>query len=442
VIRPEPQELQELVRDLHRQGRPWLPAGLGSRLHWGPPVAACEVVSTAALRGIHEHNPGDFTLTVAAGTPLEEIQETLARHGQWLALDTPFQDRAPAAGASSAQGGGNIASAQGGGSIGGLVARGLAGGYRERYLGVRDQLIGLRLLRADGVAARAGGRVVKHVAGHDQLRLLRGSWGSLALITELTLRTMPLPGARGGVVLAGALPALLRLRSRLLASGLTPERLDLWHAPLAAAAGLAPEPLLLVALASVNQASLEAQQQAVLALAEAVDGAGEPSGPGAGAAAPAALRTHCCDADELAALLEHSQRSSSEPDWLLRLAVLPSRIGELLPREELAGVYLSFGAGSGVGLAWSGAATAAEAAPPLTAARVRQLRHQCRELGGHLTVLRQPPPPPAEAPAPEPLPAWEDAPSRPLIEAIKAQFDPKGQLAPGRLPGVAYAATR
>ncbi|MFO0118707.1 MAG: FAD-binding oxidoreductase, partial [Cyanobium sp.] len=187
MIRPEPGELQELVRELHRQGTPWLPAGLASRLDWGAPVAPCTVVSCGALSGIREHSPGDFTVTVGAGTSLEELQQALAPHRQWLAIDPPF-----ATGSSAVPGlgpGQPTAPGQGQGSIGGLVARGLAGGYRERYLGVRDQLIGLRLLRADGVEAMAGGKVVKNEAGYDLMRLFGGSWGSLGLITEVTLRT-------------------------------------------------------------------------------------------------------------------------------------------------------------------------------------------------------------------------------------------------------------
>ena len=148
------------------------------------------MLSCARLDRIVEHTPGDFTLTVQAGAPLAAVQEALAPHRQWLALDPPWGE------ADS--------------SIGGLVARGLAGGYRQRYLGVRDQLIGVRLLRADGVAAQAGGRVVKNVAGYDLMRLLTGSWGSLGLITELTLRTLPLPPHRSGLLVQGPPEALAR----------------------------------------------------------------------------------------------------------------------------------------------------------------------------------------------------------------------------------------
>jgi glycolate oxidase FAD binding subunit len=194
VIRPDPSELQELVHTLHRQGAPWLPAGLGSRLHWGPSVQTAPtettplVLSTARLDRLIEHCAGDFTVTVQAGMPLQQLQADLARQRQWLAIDWPW---------------GSGPTGENSGSIGGLVARGLAGGLRQRYLGVRDQLIGIGIVRADGTAARAGGKVVKNVAGYDLMRLFTGSWGSLGLISELTLRTFPQPPQRSGLLLQG-----------------------------------------------------------------------------------------------------------------------------------------------------------------------------------------------------------------------------------------------
>jgi glycolate oxidase FAD binding subunit len=110
----------------------------------------------------------------------------------------------------------------------------MAGGLRQRYLGVRDQLIGLALLRADGTAAKAGGKVVKNVAGYDLMRLFTGSWGSLGLITELTLRTFPRPLRRRGLLLQGALPALEQLRRHCLGSALMPELIDWMNFSLAA----------------------------------------------------------------------------------------------------------------------------------------------------------------------------------------------------------------
>ncbi|WP_432785309.1 hypothetical protein AAJV73_01555 [Cyanobium sp. BSA11S] len=107
--------------------------------------------------------------------------------------------------------------------------------------------------------------------------------------------------------------------------------------------------------------------------------------------------------------------------WLLRLGVLPAQTSALLAERVLRDLPVVLGAGSGLGDSWAGA--------DLPAYRVEELRRCCVARGGVLTVLQQPQ-------SASLLPAWEDAPSRPLIEAVKAQFDPKQQLARGRLPGV------
>jgi len=396
VITPEPDALEPLVRELHRQATPWLPAGQGTRLPWGAPVAAdTPVVSCRRLDRLLEHAVGDFTVTVQAGMPLRDLQAALAEQGQWLALDWPW---------------GSGADGQDSGSIGGLVARGMAAGLRQRYLGVRDQVIGLALLRADGTAARAGGKVVKNVAGYDLVRLFAGSWGSLGLITELSLRTYPLPRQRRGLWLQGGLAELERLRQKLLAAALAPELVDWWSAPLALAAGQGPQPGLLVSLASVSAAAIGAQLTEITSEAEA-----------------AGLQPQQLDSERLEAFRAVALGPGLDPAnsqgqrWLLRLGVLPSQGMALLGDPALAGVPGWLEGGSGLGLAWA-------PAQQLPAYRVEQLRRRCQELGGALTLLEQP--------TGADLPAWEDAPSRPLIEAIKRQFDPSQQLARGRLPGV------
>lgn len=397
MICPEPSELQELVQQLHRQASPWLPAGQGSRLHWGPPVLPAPgeeqplVVSTSRLDRVIEHCVGDFTVTVQAGMPLAQLQAELSRQNQWLAIDAPW--------------GSDATSATDGqqGSIGGLVARGLAGGLRQRYLGVRDQLIGIGLLRADGTAARAGGKVVKNVAGYDLMRLFTGSWGSLGLITELTLRTFPRPPQRRGLLLQGDLSALESLRRQALAAALLPQRLDWWSPALAGG-----QPALLLSLVSVS--------------AEAI---GDQLTQHCQAAERAGLRAERLDPEQLQAL-ENAGRGNAgipgpEGQWLLQLGVLPARGAELLADPALRGLRLSLAAGAGQGIAWA-------AAQEVPSHRVEQLRRRCEALGGFLTVLQQP-----DSSA---LPAWGDSPGRPLIEAIKREFDPLQQLARGRLPGV------
>jgi glycolate oxidase FAD binding subunit len=403
VICPEPSELQELVRDLHRQATPWLPAGSGSRLAWGPAVQAGPgqseplVLSTARLNRILSFSPEDFTVTVQAGTPLVALQQELAHHRQWLALDWPW-------------GSGPDGSASG--SVGGLVARGLAGGARQRYLGVRDQLIGIGLMRADGTAARAGGQVVKNVAGYDLMRLLTGSWGSLALISELTLRTLPIPPERRGLWLQGPADELAAMARWLLDSSLSPERIDWQHTAPSAGAGLdnpaGPSSGLLISLASISAQTLDEQIACIRERAPA-------------------LALECLDAAGLSRRLGAGLGDGSAgaqpaaPAWLLRLGVRAAELPGLLQAPELAATNWCFAAGSGLGMAWAEPSQ-------LASHQVDQLRRRCGDLGGYLSVLRQPPG--------SRIPAWLDAPSKPLIEAIKRQFDPKQQLARGRLPGV------
>ena len=390
---PEPSELQELVRTLHQQAAPWLPAGLGSRLDWGPQVSpGSAVVSCQKLNQILEHSPGDFTVRVQAGTPLVELQETLAHHRQWLAVDSPWGQPSQ-------------------GSVGGLVARGLAGGFRQRYLGIRDQVIGISLLRADGTAAKAGGQVVKNVAGYDLMRLLAGSWGSLALITEINLRTLPIPPERRGLWITGELDGLATLSQWLLASSLSPERVD-WQRQ-------GPGPWgLLINLASISSPTLAEQISCLQAKAADV-GLGAEKLDREALAARETQGRGPTPSDSLA-----NPTDPTNPAWLLRLGVKPSGCAELLkelsrPNLETLGVVIS--AGSGLGYAWASAAD-------LPSYRAEALRRLCHQLGGYLIVLKQP--------AASDLPAWLDAPSRPMVEAIKRQFDPKQQLAQGRLPGV------
>jgi glycolate oxidase FAD binding subunit len=246
--------------------------------------------------------------------------------------------------------------------------------------------------------------VVKNVAGYDLMRLFTGSWGSLGLITELTLRTFPRPPQRRGLLLQGDLSALENLRRQALAAALLPQRLDWWSPALAGR-----QPALLLSLVSVS--------------AEAI---GDQLTQHRRAAESAGLQAELLDPEQLEALESAGRGNAGSPgpegQWLLQLGVLPARGAELLADPALRGLRLSLAAGAGQGIAWA-------AAQEVPSHRVEQLRRRCEALGGFLTVLQQP-----DSSA---LPAWGDSPGRPLIEAIKREFDPLQQLARGRLPGVA-----
>ena len=166
---PSASDIAAALHDAERAGRRVRIRGAGTR-PWGRPVETDEDLSTAGLDGILEHNEGDLTAIVQAGVPVERLQETVAAAGQMLAVDAP-----------------------GGGTIGGLVATGDSGPLRHRYHAIRDLVLGVQVALPDGSVARAGSKVIKNVAGYDLAKLMTGAYGTLGVITEVSLRLHPLP---------------------------------------------------------------------------------------------------------------------------------------------------------------------------------------------------------------------------------------------------------
>jgi glycolate oxidase FAD binding subunit len=146
--------------------------GGGTKMGWGRSPAPIDVVlSTARLNGLVAHRHGDLTATVQAGATLEDLNRQLAAQGQWLPVDTAFS----------------------GSTIGGAVATNDSGPLRHRYGTPRDLVIGITLALTDGRLVKSGGHVVKNVAGYDLGKLVSGSFGTLALIADVTLKLLPLP---------------------------------------------------------------------------------------------------------------------------------------------------------------------------------------------------------------------------------------------------------
>ncbi len=158
--------------------------GGGTKLGWGSPPERCEIVlSTSRITGIVDHEPADLVCVVRAGTPLALLQETLAAapgFSQRLMLDPPHGGAA---------------------TIGGVVATAASGPLRTRFGTARDLVIGASFVLSDGTVGRSGGKVVKNVAGFDVAKLLVGSLGTLAVITEVAFRLHPVPDASRTVVL-------------------------------------------------------------------------------------------------------------------------------------------------------------------------------------------------------------------------------------------------
>jgi glycolate oxidase FAD binding subunit len=160
-------EIAEVIRDAAERCDPLRISGRGGWLDAGSPVVATRRLSLADDRGVIAYTPGDLTITVRAGTTLGDINETLRPRDQWLALDP---DGGPD------------------GTIGATVATCSYGPSAALWGTPRDQVLGLTVVTGTGDIIKPGGRVVKNVAGFDLTRLMIGAWGTLGVITELTLR--------------------------------------------------------------------------------------------------------------------------------------------------------------------------------------------------------------------------------------------------------------
>jgi len=166
-------ELAEVLRLSSEAGLAVIPRGGGTKLGWGnPPARADLILSTARLTEVIEHAWADLTVTVEAGCTIQRLQETLAQHGQRLALDPLWPEKA---------------------TIGGVLSTNDSGALRLRFGALRDLIIGVTIALPDGTLASSGGKVVKNVAGYDLPKLATGALGTLGVITRAVFRLHPLP---------------------------------------------------------------------------------------------------------------------------------------------------------------------------------------------------------------------------------------------------------
>jgi glycolate oxidase FAD binding subunit len=155
--------------------------GQGSKRGLLRPVQAARSLSTRGLTGVTLYRPAELIISARAGTPLAEIEATLAEKGQQLIAESPYLNGVFGTSATP--------------SIGGVVAANLSGPRRITWGATRDHVMGLRFINGAGEAIRSGGRVLKNVTGLDLCKLLSGSYGTLGVITEVTLKVLPAPEA-------------------------------------------------------------------------------------------------------------------------------------------------------------------------------------------------------------------------------------------------------
>jgi glycolate oxidase FAD binding subunit len=174
VVEPaSEQEISKILAFANEPGVAVIPRGAGTKLQWGnSPSRADLVLSTARLNRVIEHAWADMTVTVEAGCTVQKLQQDLAKHGQRIALDALWPERA---------------------TVGGVLSANDSGALRLRFGALRDLIIGITLVLSDGTVANSGGKVVKNVAGYDLQKLATGALGTLGVITRAVFRLHPLP---------------------------------------------------------------------------------------------------------------------------------------------------------------------------------------------------------------------------------------------------------
>lgn len=370
----------DAVRDAGRAGRTLEIVGGGSRRGLGQAVAADAVLDLSGLAGVVDYDSAELVVTARPGTPVAEIAALLATRGQQLAFEPP--DLAPIWGGSA-----------GAGTLGGLVAAGLAGPRRLVVGGVRDHVLGFEAVNGIGERFVAGGKVLKNVTGYDLPKVMAGSWGTLAVLTEVSLKALPMTADTGSLVVSGLdAAAAVRLMTAALQGAV----------PISGAAYL-PWAVPRTILRLEGTARVVAVQRAEVA---------------------AALE---CEADWIDSV-------ESVALWRGIGSVAPHLpTGEcvlwrvVLPATGVPVLMAHLGGIDGYLLDWGGAL----AWIWHDAAAVIDVRAAAAASGGHATLVRAPAEMQAALGVFPPLPGALAA----LQERVRASFDPRGVFNPGRLGG-------
>lgn len=358
--------------------------GRGSKLEWGAPPARFDVLlDMTRLDRILQHQSGDLTVTVEAGARLADVNGQLRQRGQWLPLDPPFADA----------------------TIGGLLATNDSGPSRHRFGTPRDLVIGIEVATVDGNLAKAGGKVVKNVAGYDLSKIMSGSFGSLAAITSATFKLSPVPASSRTIVVPNLdADTMARIAETFVASQLEPSAFDL-HVRATHGGGQQIGCTMRFAsfppVVDAEIANASARIATVHSTFQVIGGDFEHE-PWSG----------------------YRDRPWQDPGIVVRASWLPARLRDMLSmvgtlaRDVTLEVVGRVGVGAGL-FRIDGSRDAQVA----TVARMRE-----SNICGNVVVLRAP----AELRSREWV--WGSALANPIAVALKRELDPHGILAAGRGP--------
>jgi glycolate oxidase FAD binding subunit len=371
--------LIDAVRQAAADGRTLRLRGGGTKDFWGQSLTG-DVLDTRGYQGIVSYEPSELVVTARCGTPLSELEAALAEKGQCLAFEPPHFGP--------------------GATVGGMVAAGLSGPARATAGAVRDFVLGARFINGLGEHLTFGGQVMKNVAGYDVSRLMAGSWGTLGLITEVSLKVLPVAPAEATLMIAG------------LAQGSALDLLHRWGG----------QPLPLNASAWVRDTTAQPVADVLFVRLR-----------GAVAAVQSAIGKMSADAAALGAQVRQMAHAEAAQDWRASGeqtlpffdALSPDACLWRLSVPQTAPVldvpYATY-------IEWQGAQRWLWA--PATAAM--PLRELAQSVGGHATLFR------ASATHAEldktagvntPLDAVQDR----IQQQLQKQFDPKGVFATGRM---------
>jgi glycolate dehydrogenase FAD-binding subunit len=361
------EEIAAVLRVAQENHLAVVPRGGGTKQGWGYPVAPALVLEMHRLNTLKEHTWQDMTCTVEAGCTWANIQAGLSQHGQFVAVDPLWPDKA---------------------TVGGIVATNDSGALRQRYGGLRDLIIGMTIVLADGTIAHTGGKVVKNVAGYDLHKLMIGAFGTLGVVTSVNFRLHSIPrSAQSFTVSAMSAEPVGRMMLAML------------HAQLSTVA--------IQLRGGVDGFDLDIQLASLPEVLETQAGALEILAQGEGLGLRAA-------ADEV----WNARQRQLSADVVCKGTMLPSEIARFAERVRGLGGESVTQAG---GIMIAGFPVAATG-------QLMQLRRELEEAGGSLMVLKQP--------AESKLDCWGMLPdSLPLMREIKRRFDPDRILNPGRFLG-------
>lgn len=378
VARPDNiEELSNTLAEANAKNSAVVFWGNRSKIEWGVTPDRFDIgIELGGLPRILEHEASDLVVRASASVALAELQAELAMKGQRLAVDTVVRAT----------------------TVGGMIGTGISGPLRYGFGAVRDLIIGATIVRADGVRATSGGRVVKNVAGYDLAKLYTGSYGTLGVVTEAYFRLHPAPEIQRYCLAECAIRDLADVISSLVHAQSAPSAIE---------------------VASVTD-------HVHVAIAVLVEGAGE------------SVANRCATISHL--LGPSARVIEMAPEWwgilpgqttfkvTTEIASLTSLLEHVHGISQTRQIPLSVSGSAGVGVLYIGAEGLDTSGVEIDSL-CRQLRAVAIDAGGSCTVLRAP------TKVRSQLDVWGPIPALSVMREIKERFDPMNILAPGRFVG-------